>query len=277
MLRNASHPRPQKPQIMKMLKCLAGLVALAVAPTGFAAFLTVDQIIFQNVNGLNPALLSGTIDYTISAGNTSQAALTFRNTSPDAAFTDGSFPSAMLLTGFGLQLPGVDIVGASAAVASGSTAVNFGTHDITNLSDQYLFANQSIDGYNNAGVLPVDTVVSSVQNGQGTLFSDLSSPPSTSIDGPNFGAISSLETQFGSSQEGVRDSVRIALNFNHEAPTFEQVQAGNVVLAFGSPDLIGQGVPDSGTTVMLLGAVLGITELVRRYLLKGSAAARCKI
>src|SRR5437588_4754200 len=100
MLRNASHPRPQKPQIMKMLKCLAGLVALAVAPTGFAAFLTVDQIIFQNVNGLNPALLSGTIDYTISAGNTSQAALTFRNTSPDAAFTDGSFPSAMLLTGF---------------------------------------------------------------------------------------------------------------------------------------------------------------------------------
>jgi len=85
MLRNASRPDP-KTQIMKMLKCLAGLVALAVAPTGFAAFLTVDQIIFQNVNGLNPRLLSGTIDYTISAGNSSQAALTFRNTSPDAAY-----------------------------------------------------------------------------------------------------------------------------------------------------------------------------------------------
>jgi hypothetical protein len=242
-------------RIVKTL-LLAVAVAMAVAPSGFAALLTVDQIIFQSVSGINSSLLSGTIDYTAS-GNTATIVLT--NTSSDAAFTNSSSPAAMLLSNFGLQLPGVDIVSGTVSVTLGSTALNFDAgQSLTNISNQYNYANQSADGFNLAGVLVTDTYVSSVNNGQSTRFAG---PPPVTIDGPDYGALSALETQFGSSTAAVQDSVTLVLNFDGAAPSFDTVNAGNVVLSFGSPDTVGGGghVPDGGATAALLG--LGLAGL----------------
>ena len=245
-----------------MKKYLAILSLVTIASPAFAALLTVDQIIFQNVNGINSGQLSGTIDYSVTGAN--QATVTFCNTSPDSAFTDSSFPAAMLMTGFGLQLPGVNILNGTVSVSVGSTALNFDVgQSTTNISNQYMFANQSIDGYNNAGVLLVDSVVTSVNNGQGTRFAG---PPPVTIDGPGYGAISNLETQFGHSTPGVDNCVTVVLDFNAAAPSFGAVNAGNVVLAFGSPDTVGRNVPDTGATVMLLGIALAACEFGRRVL-----------
>ena len=254
----------------KSLILLAAVLALAVAPTGFAALLTVDQIIFQNNPGVNSSLISGTIDYTASG---SSATIVLTNTSPDAAFTDAGAPALMLLTNFGLQLPGVDILSGTVSVTAGSTALNFDAgQSTTDISNQWNYANQSADGFNLPGVLLTDTYVSSVNNGQSTRFAG---PPPVTIDGPDYGALSAFETQFGSSTAAVQDSVTLVLNFDGAAPSFDTVNAGNVVLSFGSPDTVGGGnnTPDSGSTAMLLGAALGSVEVLRRLLLKKRSAA----
>ena len=185
---------------------------LAVGPSK-AALLTVDQIIFESGTGQNTSSMSGTLDYTAS-GNT--ATLVLRNTSLDDAFTDSTTPSRMLLTGFGLQLPAVDIVSGTVNVA-GSTPLNFDVGQTNDISNQYVYRNGSFDGFNPppSGVNPltVDTAISSVNNGQATPFA---TTPATVINGPNYGALSALETQFGSSQAGVRDSVTIGTNLERD-------------------------------------------------------------
>ena len=241
-------------------------IMLAVGPSK-ADLLTVDQIIFQTGTGQNTALMSGTIDYTAS-GSTATIVLT--NTSGNGAFTDATAPASMLLTGFGLQL-GVNITGGTVTVPGTSTALNFDAgQSLTNISNQYEYANQAIDGYNGiSGVLPVANVVTSVENGQGIRFLG---PPPTTIDGPGYGALSASETQFGSSTPAVRDTVTINLTFGvgQTAPTFAQVNGGNVVLAFGSPDTLRSvpSTPDNGSTVALLGFTLLGVEFLRRKISK---------
>jgi VPDSG-CTERM motif len=242
----------KKFRTLAIMSCLAIMLAVGSAK---ATLVQVDQVIFQNVAGINSSLLTGTVDYTPS-GNT--ATILLRNTSPDAAFTNSSFPAAMLLTGFGFQL-GPDITGGTATVNAGSTAVNFVGTDISN---QWGYANGPFNGYNLPGVLPINTGLSSIQS-VGPLRLDGSS---TNINGPNFGAISADETQFGASQEGVRDTIRFVLNLTGPAPTIAQFNAGNIVLAFGSPDTV----PDSGSTVALLGFTLIGVEFLRRKIGRNS-------
>ena len=217
-----------------------------------ALSLTVDGIIYESAAGttVNPALLSGTIDVT-SAGNTLTILLT--NTSPDGAFVGGGAPSTMLLSGFGLQLAGVNIVSGTVEVNAGSTGVNFGSQSTTVLGNQWLYANGSIDGFSSiVGSPTVDTVVSSVANGSGTRFIG---PPPTTIDGPDFGAVSTSETEFGASQEGVRNTVKIVLTLDGPAPSEASIEAGNVVLAFGSPTLL----PEPSAALLLgVGALVGL-------------------
>src|SRR5262245_4002236 len=99
---------------MKITAIMSSLaIMLAVGPSK-AGLLPVDQIIFETGTGQNTALMTGTIDYTVTGTNTATIVLT--NTSADGAFTDNTKPSRMLLTGFGLQLPGVDIVSGTVSV-----------------------------------------------------------------------------------------------------------------------------------------------------------------
>jgi hypothetical protein len=245
----------------KYLLVLLGAVLLLGAASARATLMSVDQIIYQSAAGttVTPSLLSGTIDVTVS-GSTLTILLT--NTSPDGAFVGGGAPSTMLLSGFGLQLPGVNITGGTVEVNGGSTAVNFGTQSTSVLGNQWLYANASIDGY--TSLLPpgyVDTVVSSVANGAGTRFIG---PPPITIDGPDFGALSSSETEFGLSQAGVRNTVKFVLTLSGSAPSESIIDAGNVVLAFGSPDNLNV-VPEPATLVMLSGGLVGLATFGRRY------------
>ena len=235
------------------------LLSLTAGPA-LATPLTVDQIIYQSAVGttVTPSALAGTIDVTAS-GNTLTILLT--NTSPDAAFVGGGAPSTMLLSGVGIQLGGLDIVGGSVSVAGGSTALNFGTQGAPDISNQWLYANQSIDGFSSiVGAMTVDTVLFSVNNGQGTRFAG---PPPTTLDGPDFGALSAFESEFGTSQEGVRDTIQLVLTLDGTAPDPSVIDAGNVVLAFGSPEAL--AVPEPGTALLLgLGLLLGLTAGRRR-------------
>ena len=214
---------------------------------------TVDQIIFQNGSGVDSSMISGTVDIT-SAGNT--LTIILKNTSPDAAFTDPIAPALMMLTGVGLQLPGVDIVSGTVMVNAGSTPVNFDVGQNTmNIGNQWNYANLSTAGWNIAGNLPVDTTMSSVQNGQSTRFAGA---PPVNIDGPDYGAISANETQFGLTQPGVNDTIKIVLTLSGAAPSEADIDAGNIVLAFGSPESGPGLVPDGGSTLALLGGALTI-------------------
>ena len=246
---------------MKITSIMSSLAIMLAVGSTKASLLNIDQIIFQNGTGQDPLLMSGTLDATLNAAGT-QLTLVLTNTSANGAFTDSTAPASMLLTHVGFQLPtiptNIDILSGSATVTAGSTALNFGGHNTTNISDEWGFANQSFNGFSLG--LPINTGLSSVQNGQLTLFSG-----SGSINGPGFGALSANETQFGSSQPGVQNSITFVLNLSG-AVTLAALNAGNVVLGFGSPNTAGgvPGVPDGGSTVALLGFTLLGVEILRR-------------
>lgn len=227
--------------VKKTLLLLGAILSLCAMPTaGGAALLNIDYIIYQSAAGttVNDDLLSGTLDLTVS-GNT--LTILMRNTSPDNAFVGGGAPATMLLTGFGLQLgTGIDVVSGTVTINTGSTAVNFTGSDI---SSQWGYGNSNYDGYSQSGVPLVTDVVSSVNNGQ----QDFKFSGSASIGGPDYGAVSASETEFGNSQAGVNDTIKFVLILNTTAPSFETINAGNVVLAFGSPTLVhGPPGPDEG-------------------------------
>ena len=234
------------------------LGVLMTASSAQATALNVDQIIYQSVLGttVTPSAISGTIDVT-SSGSTLTVLLT--NTSPDAAFVGGVAPGTMLLTGFGIELGGLDIIGGTVEVNAGSIDLNFGTQGTPDISNQWLYANSALDGYGSiAGVLSVDSVTSSVHNGQGTRFAG---PPPGTLNGPDFGALSALETEFGAAIAGVQDTIKLVLTLNGAAPSASTIDSGNVVLAFGSPTLL---VPEPGTGLLLGIGLLGLASRKRR-------------
>src|SRR6266478_3516177 len=112
-----------KTNIVSSSATMACMAMLLLAAEAKATFVTVDQVIYENGSAPSPGLLSGTVDVTITGSQ--QITILLRNTTPDAAFADGSQPGSMILSGLGLQLPGVNIIGGSVMVNSGSTAMNF--------------------------------------------------------------------------------------------------------------------------------------------------------
>ena len=89
-------------------------------------------------------------------------------------------------------------------------------------------------------------------------------PEGPNINGPDYGALSAAESEFGSSQSAVETTVRFVLTLTGAAPSVEAIDAGNVVLAFGSPTEV-RAVPDGGATAVLLGmAMLGLSSIARR-------------
>ena len=133
----------QRNLLLSMTALVAGALVLSPSPAQ-ATLVTVDQVIYQSVAGtlVAPSLLTGTLDISVS-GSTLTILMT--NTSVDEAFVGSGAPATMLLTGFGLQLPGVDILSGVVSVNGGSAAVNFDVgQNTTIISNQYLYANASI-------------------------------------------------------------------------------------------------------------------------------------
>ena len=214
--------------------------------------LDVDQIIYQTGVGVDSSQLSGDIYYDEDTG-----IFCITNTSPDSAF-DNSDPGLMLLTGFGIQIGNLDITGGEAYIADGSSAVNFIAPSNNVISNQWGYANKAVDGFNSIeNVLAVDAVVSTVASVGPLYFA-----PNNSIGGPAYGALSADETEFSNNNyAAVLDTICFALNFNGDAPSFDDVNRGNVVLAFGSPN----AVPEGGSIILMIGlGFSGIAFLKRK-------------
>ena len=261
-----------KTNIVRTSATLACVATLLLAAGAKATLVTVDQVIYETGSGVVPGSLSGTVD--VSVSGPSQLTILLRNTSPDAAFANGSQPGSMILSGLGLQLPGVTIIGGSVMVNSGSIAVNFGAgQDTVNIGNQWGYGNGAPGAFGGTpGVLAVNSTMSSLAAEGPTRFIG---PPPPSIDGPAYGAISGANTKFGTSLAAVNDTVKIVLNLSGAAPSVAAIDAGNVVLGFGSPELVAGSVPpvpDGGTTLVLLGMGLaGIASFAgRRKLVKNS-------
>ncbi len=256
-----------KTNIVRTSATLACVATLLLAGAAQATLVTVDQVIYENGgSGVNPGLLSGTVDVTVSGSQ--QLTILLRNTSPDAAFANGSQPGSMILSGLGLQLGGVNILTGTVTVNSGSTAVNFDIgQSLTDISNQWGYGNTAAGAFGGvSGVLAVNNTVSSLHAEGPTRFAG---PPPSSIDGPAYGATSAAYTKFGTSQAAVMDTIKLVLNLDGAAPSVGAIDAGNVVLGFGSPELAAgttTTVPDGGMTLVLLGMGLaGIAGFARRH------------
>src|SRR6266508_3177377 len=154
-----------------------------------ATAVTVDQVLYDSTSVVDSSLLSGTVDMSLS-GNVLTIILT--NTSLDGAGSG----AGILLTGIGFELPtGVSISSGSANIGS-STAVNFAAPASGDISSEWGYDNTPLNSgfFLNNGVLSYNTVVSSMVSMTTNQFASgsLGQPPG--LGGPDFGAISALET-----------------------------------------------------------------------------------
>jgi len=252
-----------KTRIFKLPVIMGCLALMLAAGSANATLLTVNQVIFQSDATLvNNSLLSATVNATVTGTN--QLTLLLTNTTPSTAFSGSGAPSTQLLSDIGFTLAGNSIVGGSAAVNTGSTALNFDAgQSTTDISNRWGFANQTIDGFGLPGVLPTNTVITTVANGQASFFTG-GSFTGNFADGPGYGAISTSLVNagfFGASQPGVEDTIKLVLNLSGPASLS---QISNVVVSFGSPN----AVPDGASTLALLGAALVGVGFVGRKMSK---------
>src|SRR6266849_237883 len=106
-------------------------------------------------------------------------------------------------------------------VNPGSIPVNFGAgQDLVNIANQWGYGNGAPGAFNGTpGVLAVSQTMSSLAAEGPIRFAG---PPPTSIDGPNYGAISAALVaggKFGLSQAAVMDTIKIVLNLSGAAPS----------------------------------------------------------
>jgi hypothetical protein len=247
----------------KSLRIAAAALAGLALQAG-AVSITVDQIIFQNTGG-DPTHLAGTVDMTLSG---STLTIVLKNTST-ATGTDGAFN---LLTGLGFSLPnGVTIGSGSAALTAGSTGVNWNNAVLgNNVSQEWGYDNNVTSGpFQDVTTLNPNTSVSSMVASSDTQFQAGELLPPTTLDGPEFGLLSSaVPTSAAGGLNAIRDSVTITINLSGTIPSnlLNRINDGDVVLSFGSPDSgPGTHVPDGGSTMIILGmAMVGLESLRRK-------------
>jgi hypothetical protein len=223
--------------------------------------ITVDEILYAS--GTNPALLSGTVDMTLT-GNLLQVTLT--NTSADAAGSG----AGILLTGIGFQLPaGISIYSGSATIPLGSTGIGFAT---SNVSSEWGYDNNPLHSgaFNGDAVLSYTTVVSSMESQTEVQFAAGSVAPPGNLNGPDFGLVSSLETgALGSGVEAIRNSLQISLvlggGVSIPSNLLTMIQAGNVGLSFGSPGISNlTAVPEPASLSLFGLGLASLAAVVRR-------------
>ncbi len=217
-----------------------------------AVSITVDQILADE-----PAGLSGTVDMTL-AGNL--LTITLVNTSGAGSATGANG----LLTGLAFNLPGyggaVDVTGGSVALAGGSVLVN---SPPGNLSTEWGFQNSSAPGHFNG--MAIDTVVATMVADTTTKFAAGQIQNPDNLNGPEYGLVRTGGDSGGLG--AVQNSILITLLLNKSIAAGDvsaylgRINDGLVAIEFGSPT----GVPDGGSTLVLLGSVLtGLVFLARR-------------
>lgn len=244
--------------IVKLTSWVGVATLLLAGASASATLVNVNEIIYQTGSGVNAGLYSGTVDVT--GFGTTTLTIKVANTSPDSAVTDSSSTAQMLLTGIGF-VSSQSISGASGAITSGSSALNFGSG--ATINNQWAYANSSsIDGFGALGT-GVNHVLTTVDHQIGLVDFD---GGSENVDGPAYGMVSKNETQFGSSLAGVQNSITFTVNFNNAVNSSDFT---GVVLAFGSPNAV---VPEAGTVLAGMLLLLPMGASVIRILRKNRMA-----
>jgi hypothetical protein len=254
-----------------MKKCiqLVTIGVMGAALQAGAVAINVDQIIYENADGGNPAALAGTVNMTVSG---STLTIVLRNTSTATGATPGSFN---LLTGLGFNLPtGVTIGSGAANLTAGSVGVNWNSAVLgNNVSGEWGYDNGVTAGpFDGVTTLDVNTAVSAMQASTDAKFSNTPLLPPTVLDGPEFGLLSAaVSPSEAGGLNAISDSITITLNLlgtwsGNGNALLNYINERGVVLSFASPDSVpGQRVPEGGSTAIMLGlALLGFGGLRRK-------------
>ena len=231
--------------------------------------ITVDEIILPYETVVNPSVYAATVDMTLSG---KQLKITLKNTSTGLP---GPEPADSLLTGIAFKLPpGIGISGGSVVMGAGSTAIHFTPPAGGNVSKEWgydappdlhsgPFQDPTITSSN------VNTAVSAMESSTTNQFAagSIAQPPN--LDGPDFGLLSSSAgianpaAFLGKGLEGIQDTVVITLNLTGTIPAdlIAQIERGDVVVSFGSPNPV--PIPEPGTWVLLAVGIAVLAVLSR--------------
>ncbi len=254
-----------------MPKVIKGFAILA-AVTGFlfmvpasanAVLVNIDEIIFPQDGSVNPAVLAGTANLTLS-GSTLTIVLT--NTSTGAT---GGLAATNLLVGIGFNLPtGVTIANNAAtnavALTAGSTAIGGTLTDSTWGAANDGSAATSINNITVLGDVNTSVATLQAQVVGGFNLAGTAIPPGN-VDGPDFGLLSNnvLSTTCNAGLQCVQNSVTLTLALNGTVPgtLIDQINAGHVVLSFGSPTL---PVPEPSSLLLMGVGLVSVGLVVRK-------------
>jgi hypothetical protein len=242
---------------------VAGVLWLPVAAQG--ALVTIDEIVFEN-GGVNSAVFAGTANFILSAST-----LTIVLTNTSTGVTGGA-ASTNLLTGIGFNTPtGVTIANNAAVntvVASpGSTVFGGVLTDAEWGFDNSPTAlnNQTQGGDTNRAVSTLQALLGFDFNGEAPG----GPPPHANLNGPSFGMVSgAVPSGTCGGQACIQDSVTITIALNGTVPNdlVSQIDAGWVVLLFGSPNSSRTTQVPEPATLLLLGSGLVGVGLASRLL-----------
>lgn len=232
------------------LALLLAVMGLVVVPTeSQAVSISVDEYIFQSGNGLNTALLSGTVSMTFNSG-TDTLGVVLTNTSGNA----GGLLAQNLLTGIGFNLPGGVVIDTS------------GSHLVSLTSGSVISPSGSVSnttwGYGNPATsgpflsLPSgQTVNADLGTVQSMITRDLNNmtTPPANVAGPNFGMLSST-SGYSTCTNGLQCAINsltfaIALSGTYGGNLLDFINSHQVVLSFGSPNVA--SVPEPSALLLL--------------------------
>lgn len=247
---------------------------MGLCGTASAVSITVDEILFQD--DTDPAVLGGTVDMSL---NGSVLTIVLTNTSTS------SLGAGTQLVGLGFSLPNGVVIGADGthSITSGSLFTKQGGSYVQSplAGDEWAYKFGEPDqghfdspagGHVGDGpaTLEVNTVISSHDtnvgnNADGDFDSDTSSVgPSISGIKPGI-AVSSPTTPAPYIIGPLTLNLSLDLG-SYTGNLLADIEAGNVILAFGSPQHSNRSVPDGGTTAALFGVALLSLGAARRKL-----------
>ena len=245
------------------------LIGVWLLPVGIvrADLIPVDFIIYQPDPGLPGGSLSARVEFTnsyVGTGLASSYDLYIKVTNTSGNLSPSDFPSSVILTGIGFDLPaGVDILTGAMSLS------NYHVGSQSNPSKIWGYDNEVEGGPFSAfpSVFSVNTAISTLAASVDFRFS--SSLPLGNVDGPDGGVMSAGELSSPPSSWNYYTNyawIGLDLNgvFSIESLNYAALN-GDLVVAFGSPTA---PVPEPATMLLLGTGLIGLAGIGRKKLRK---------